>query len=482
VNDVPKPSVSDHSAARRVLVAIVIFVVAHFAFLVKVSSPDKFYFDEVHYVPAARQMLAADPSAGVLNPMHPPLAKQLIALSILSFGDSPLGWRYAGVLFGALAIVAVYFCGLVLFAAPGPAVAASLIAFFNQMVFVQSRIAMLDIFALTFGLFAIAAFMHGFRQQRPNLWFGVSGLFSGLSIASKWSGLFVLATCIAIIAVIRLLQRWRTVFGEANADDWYRPDLWPDFRFWRLATCFVLLPGVVYFSTFLPLYGFSISDILEAQRRIFADNTTTAIEGHTYMSSWPSWPFLTRPVWYLRQNRRGSRRGDRHARQSAGAVAGLGCARGLPARRCGKTPMGRVPDRLVLSRVLFGVVVAAADTRVPLLLSAAGNDREPRAGLSVEAWELSALVALGLRRGGVCRLYRHAADLGRVRGNVDGEFQPADDFPELDLSHISAIHRFDSANVIRVTLIGEGRAAPGKASVVVQKSASLLPPVRHADF
>jgi len=56
---------------------------------------------------------------------------------------------------------------------------------------------------------------------------------------------------------------------------------------------------VVYFSTFVPLYGFSVSDILEAQRRIFADNTTTAIEGHTYMSSWPSWPFLIRPVWYL---------------------------------------------------------------------------------------------------------------------------------------------------------------------------------------
>jgi hypothetical protein len=26
-----------------------------------------------------------------------------------------------------------------------------------------------------------------------------------------------------------------------------------------------------------------------------------------------------------------------------------------------------------------------------------------------------------------------AADLGRVRGNVDGNLQPADDFPELDL-------------------------------------------------
>ena len=40
-------------------------------------------------------------------------------------------------------------------------------------------------------------------------------------------------------------------------------------------------------------------DILQAQRRIFSDNTTTAIAGHTYMSSWPSWPFLVRPVWYL---------------------------------------------------------------------------------------------------------------------------------------------------------------------------------------
>jgi dolichyl-phosphate-mannose-protein mannosyltransferase len=43
----------------------------------------------------------------------------------------------------------------------------------------------------------------------------------------------------------------------------------------------------------------SVADIWEAQRRIFSDNTTTAIAGHTYMSSWPSWPFLVRPVWYL---------------------------------------------------------------------------------------------------------------------------------------------------------------------------------------
>ncbi len=67
----------------------------------------------------------------------------------------------------------------------------------------------------------------------------------------------------------------------------------------RAPPSFVLLPAVVYLATFVPLYGLSLPDLLEAQRKIFGDNTTSAIAGHTYMSAWPSWPFLLRPVWYL---------------------------------------------------------------------------------------------------------------------------------------------------------------------------------------
>jgi dolichyl-phosphate-mannose-protein mannosyltransferase len=172
----PSSSVPNHSIARNAVVAFILFLSAHIALLAGVTNPEKFYFDEVHYVPAARQMLEPTMSTPMLNPMHPPLAKQLIALSILTFGDVPLGWRYPAALFGALAIVAMYFCGLALFAAQGPAVAAALLAFFNQVLFVQSRIAMLDIFALAFGLFGIAAFMHGFRQLRPHRWFASAGL------------------------------------------------------------------------------------------------------------------------------------------------------------------------------------------------------------------------------------------------------------------------------------------------------------------
>jgi dolichyl-phosphate-mannose-protein mannosyltransferase len=300
VDAIPEsPSVPHYSAAAVAITAAIIFVIAHFALLVGVGTPEKLYFDEVHYVPAARQMLEPVTSAPLLNPMHPPLGKQLIALSIRSFGDTPLGWRYPSVLFGAITIVAMYLCGLALFARQEPAVATALLTFLNQMVFAQSRIAMLDIFALAFGLLAMAAFIHGFRKPRPQLWFALTGLACGLSIACKWSGLFVLAVCIVIVAVIRLMQGWRTRFADGDADDWYGPDLWPGFRSYHFVACFLLLPAIVYLSTFVPLCGWSLPDILAAQRRIFSDNSTTAIADHPYMSAWPSWPLLVRPVWYL---------------------------------------------------------------------------------------------------------------------------------------------------------------------------------------
>ena len=281
------------------LVSVVIIIVAHLALLIGIATPEKFVFDEVHYVPAARQMLETAPSATMLNPMHPPLAKQIMALSIRAFGDDSFAWRYPGTVFGALSVVAIYLCGLAVFASHGPAIAAALIAFFNQMLFVIARTAMLDIYALAFGLLAVAAFLHGFGKKRPHRLFALAGAGFGLATACKWSGLFPLGVCIVIVANVRPMQRWRTEFADARATDWYRPELWPDFRCYHFAACFVLAPVLTYLASFIALDGLSISAIIEAQRRIFADNTTTAIAGHTYMSSWPSWPFLVRPVWFL---------------------------------------------------------------------------------------------------------------------------------------------------------------------------------------
>ena len=278
-------------------IAAAIFVVAHVLLMIGLTTPGKIAFDEVHYVPAAKQFLERGPNESLLNPMHPPLAKELMAVSIKVLGDNPLGWRYPSVVFGALSIVAMYLCALALFASQGAALAVAALTFLNQMVFVQSRIAMLDIYALTFSLFGIAAFIHGYNRQRPELSFGLAGLAFGLAGASKWSGFFPLGVAIAIVVAVRLLQGWRTQFAEPDAQDWYRPDRWPEFGYRHFALCFILVPAVVYFIAWIPATGFSISGFVEAQRRIFAENSASH-PPHLYMSSWPSWPLLMRPIWY----------------------------------------------------------------------------------------------------------------------------------------------------------------------------------------
>jgi hypothetical protein len=50
-----------------------------------------------------------------------------------------------------------------------------------------------------------------------------------------------------------------------------------------------------------------------------------------------------------------------------------------------------------------------------------------------EARQRPALADMGFRRNRLRKVCGDAADLGCVRGNVDGELQPADDFSDLDL-------------------------------------------------
>ena len=270
--------------------------------------------------------------------------------------------------------------------------------------------------------------------MRPHLWFALAGLAFGLSAACKWSGLFALAVCIVIVAVIRLMQSWRTQFADGNAGDWYRPDLWPDFRFIHFATCFVLVPAVVYLATFVPLYGLSLPDLLEAQRKIFSDNTTTAIAGHTYMSAWPSWPFLVRPVWYLF---------DKIADDRIAAVVFLGNPvvlwAALPALAVCLRDwiVTRRADAFLILSFYFGPYLAwallprtlgflyyylpAATLASLALVYVLRRGKRPR-------WLLWAFVAVA-----GCGLRRDAADLGGVSGNVDGDVRPADAVPELDM-------------------------------------------------
>ena len=61
------------------------------------------YFDEVHYLPAARELLNG---GQYLNREHPLLGKTIMAAGIWLLGDDPIGWRTFPLVAGTVALIA----------------------------------------------------------------------------------------------------------------------------------------------------------------------------------------------------------------------------------------------------------------------------------------------------------------------------------------------------------------------------------------
>lgn len=282
---------------RPLLLAPAVFIVGLIIFLIGIQTPAHPYFDEVHYLPAARELLL--PGHPTLNREQPPLAKALIGTGIAIFGDAPLGWRAMSALFGALTLALVYLWALALFDDPAPSLFAATLTLADQFLYVQSRIATLDVFLAAFTTAALAAFTATWRPGAPvrKLMLGAA-ICLGLATACKWTGLFPAALCVATVLIVAILKQWRARFDAPRPDDWFRPDLWSDMRPRDWFVC-ALAPALVYAATFLPLADWSIPDLLQRQADMWHDQSTLSVADHPYASRWTTWPLLIRPIWYL---------------------------------------------------------------------------------------------------------------------------------------------------------------------------------------
>jgi dolichyl-phosphate-mannose--protein O-mannosyl transferase len=293
------------SSARRVLFScLLIYGVAQVVFLVGVDSIESYCFDEAYYVPAAKQWLALQDTS---NPEHPPLGKELMALGIAVWGDRPLGWRFMSTVFGSLTLVGMYLWGRALFRNERGAWMTVLLTLANQLLYVQSRIGMLDIFMFGFMVFGLAAVCRAWdpslpRQKVRRLLFFAGPMF-GLATACKWSGVFLWAFVAAAIVGVRLAGR-AGVEGPAGGDDaWYDRRLFASLTVDDLVAALVVFPVAAYVATFLPYLfvartpHYGVVDLLRLQQRIW--HLQQRIEGGlTYRSAWPSWPIMRRPIWY----------------------------------------------------------------------------------------------------------------------------------------------------------------------------------------
>jgi dolichyl-phosphate-mannose-protein mannosyltransferase len=280
---------------------VLVFLLSLLAFLWGIEAAPDLYFDETWYVPTARTWLQ---TGQMLHQEHTPLAKLLIAVSLRLFGDGPLGWRAMSALFGAITMVATGLWSFALLGDLRQALWTCAITFFNSIVFVQARIAMLDIFLMAFCLLGLAFFTLNVKEMRSprhsRIYALAMGASLGLAGACKLSGFFLWFGLLAIVGLTKLLRLWRVRFDDPRPSDFYAPDdspAWTPLNTWL---GFAIAPFLAYFLSYAPqmLHEGTLFEFVASHRRM-ADILSGHSPDHPYMSLWYTWPALWRPVWYL---------------------------------------------------------------------------------------------------------------------------------------------------------------------------------------
>jgi dolichyl-phosphate-mannose--protein O-mannosyl transferase len=146
-----------------------------FAFILSFVNywlPNQKVFDEIYFSKAGEEYLTRQP---IWENTHPPLTKLIITLSMVLFGgmhrlgDTPWGWRFGDVVFGALVVVLVFAFGKRLTGSTAFAAIAALLLTFDGMHFVQSRIATPEGIVVFFSLAAVYAFYRFWIAEQVSL-------------------------------------------------------------------------------------------------------------------------------------------------------------------------------------------------------------------------------------------------------------------------------------------------------------------------
>jgi dolichyl-phosphate-mannose-protein mannosyltransferase len=338
------------STATRALVAVaMVTALAGALRFSDLKTPQRKVFDEIYYASDGCWYAGIDyrecglDSDAERSWVHPPLGKQLIAAGIDAFGFDPFGWRVAAAIAGTLTVAIVGALAFLLFRSDLWAAVASLLLATEALHFVQSRIAMLDIFQAMFialGFLLLVADRRrgersvpvvaggadgeadvGLRQEEApdsqtplrsaaprqrGVWRPLrllSGAAFGAAIAVKWSG-FLAPVAAAVLALAwQRTRRKREGAPRPTASALAREAP-------GVILAFALVPFLVYSATWIPWLadrGFDLGDWFRHHLDMagfhfhLSSTTSTGEPVHPYQSGPWTWFLLARPVAYYWQ-------------------------------------------------------------------------------------------------------------------------------------------------------------------------------------
>jgi dolichyl-phosphate-mannose--protein O-mannosyl transferase len=328
--------------AKVVLVVMAVTLLGGLLRFALLSQPHRKYFDEVYYASDGCLYAGYDYRECGLDTdserswVHPPLGKALISWGIdppgpvEGFGNRPFGWRVAAAAAGTATVGLVAVLAFLLFGRALWAGAAGLLLATENLHFVQSRIAMLDVFLAFFvvlGFLAMAADRRGHegsgaRQLTPpdldrpsTVALGglrplrlLAGASFGAAVAVKWSGVFALAGA-GILAVAWSIAAARRLRGESGTDRRAATRAFVGDAAGQLVA-FVVVPAAVYLAAWLPWLAERHFDLGEWWRHHLAmadyHRTLETVKAngepiHPYLSPAWSWFLMARPVAYYWQ-------------------------------------------------------------------------------------------------------------------------------------------------------------------------------------
>ena len=290
------------------------------------------YFDEIYHARTGFEFLK---SYTPYETSHPPLGKILISAGIAIFGMTPFGWRFAGALAGIIMLPGMYLLLKQLTKKTWIASAACLLMALDCMHLTQTQIATIDSFPVLFIIFAYF-FMLRFIQTdyiREKLYSSVvplamNGFFMGLSIASKWIGIYAGAGlavlffwhCFRVVRLQREAERTNSdqTMAEADSDrlkGWISANGAPDALKRTAVICiwcilfFVIIPVILYLLSYIPYLAYNfkrirsvgdyISQVWQAQVSMLNYHSTPGLGmDHPFYSPWWEWPVIGKPMYY----------------------------------------------------------------------------------------------------------------------------------------------------------------------------------------
>jgi dolichyl-phosphate-mannose-protein mannosyltransferase len=358
----PLPAPAEASWRTRILpptdgrggwtATLLVGLVAGLLRFVRLDLPAGRIFDELYYACDAQNLLRfgveaatvsnsdEDPTAASrCEPtgesgfiVHPPLGKWAIALGMRLFGVSELGWRFAAAVAGTLMVIVLVRVARRMTGSTALACLAGLLLAVDGLHFVQSRVAMLDVFLAAWVLGAFACLVADrdavrrrlARADDPELsgpgprlgarpWLLAAGLCLGAGLGTKWSAVYYLAA-LGLLAFAWEVGARRTAGVRAPVRSVLRRST-P-----LLVAAFVVLPAAVYLlswtgwflsdtgwdrqwaqsnpaSGLLGLVPDSLRSLAQYHREIF-DFHSGLSSSHSYQSHPAGWLLLARPVSY----------------------------------------------------------------------------------------------------------------------------------------------------------------------------------------